>query len=278
MTKRLNPDDHYYLFRIDLEDIRDFIPNGYQYKEKVPVLIKQYLDFLDRYNMKTTFFTVGLVAERYPELIKTLIDNGHEIACHSYQHRPLTDLTKDEFKFDLEKNLGVLYKSGAREVKGFRAPIFSLVEESQWAYDVMEEFDITYSSSVLPASNPLYGWPEFGVMPRMINNLWELPISVDKYLWKLFPFSGGIYFRIIPIFLIFRSFNKKSKLNQPVFGYIHPYDIDTTQEKYMHPGINNNKLFNLLMYYNRKKVIHRLEKLIGLGWNFVTYKEFAAQL
>ena len=77
MTKRLNPDDHYYLFSIDLEDIRDFVPSGYQYKEKVPVLVKQYLDFLYRYNMKTTFFTVGLVAERYPELIKTLIDNGH---------------------------------------------------------------------------------------------------------------------------------------------------------------------------------------------------------
>src|SRR5687768_16849238 len=107
-----------------------------------------YLDWLKKNNSFGTFFTVGAVAEKYPDLIKTIISSGHEVGCHTHTHIPLDQQTPDSFRKDLEKNIEALIRSGANSVKGFRAPVFSLTEKTQWAYDVLTECGISYSSSV----------------------------------------------------------------------------------------------------------------------------------
>ena len=120
-----------YLLSIDLEDVRMGIPNGEKYKERVPFLINKYLELFDKNKIKITFFVVGLVAEKYPSLIKMIYDEGHEIACHSFEHKyPIDKTTKELFRTDLMKNIEILLKNGVKNVIGYRAPSYSLVEKT----------------------------------------------------------------------------------------------------------------------------------------------------
>lgn len=253
-----------FLFSIDLEDIRFRMKGGLKYRERVPALTHRYLEFLDKHNAKCTFFTVGDVAEKYPALVREIYRRGHEVACHSASHIPLDEMNQEQFKDDLKKNMEALIHAGVKEIFGYRAPVFSLTEKTKWAYEILESFGFRYSSSVLPAQNPLYGWKAFGSSPRKIGNICEIPMSVNSFLGKEIPFSGGVYFRVLPFFMIKKCFQENFRNNLAVPGYFHPYDADTEQERFMHPGIKESGFYNYLMYFNRKNVFTRLEKIMKL--------------
>ena len=263
-----------FLFSIDLEDVRLMVPNGMAYKEAVPEMTMQYLEFLDAHNSKATFFVVGKVALLYPELIIEIQSQGHEIACHSHSHVPLDKLGKEGFKKDLEENIDALVKLGINQPIGYRAPIFSLTQRTQWAYSILKSCGIQYSSSVLPAHNPLYGWPGFGHEPRMISGVMEIPMTVSELPLFRVPYAGGIYLRVIPFFitrlLLRHNFNK----HKPVVSYLHPYEIDYAQERFMHPGINGNRFYNWLMYLNRKKVLGKLDRILDMGCSILPYSQY----
>lgn len=270
---------NYFLFSVDLEDVRENVVNGFQYKDRVVENTRLYLHWLKEKQSHCTFFTVGTIAERYPDLIKEIIDSGHEIACHSYSHKTINLFNEHGFKEDLEKNLQALYNAGAKQIKGFRAPVFSLTEKTAWAHQVLQELGFTYSSSVLPAENPLFGWREFGAKPKLINRkLWEIPISLGKFGPLQFPTAGGVYFRVFPWFLINSNVKKCFKMGTPLLSYFHPYDADVKQEKFMHDGINNSKFYNYLMYYNRKNLFNRLNKLDVYGPEIITYSNYIEKL
>jgi polysaccharide deacetylase family protein (PEP-CTERM system associated) len=264
-----------FLFSIDLEDVRDGVVNGHQYKDRVEVNTRAYLEWLRSNNFKCTFFVVGSIAEKYKDLLTEIIKDGHEIACHTYSHRPLDTFTPDEFKHDLENNINALVKAGVKEIRGFRAPIFSLTEKTSWAYKILSDAGFTYSSSVLPANNPLYSWQSFGQSPRKTDSgITELPITLDKFGPLNIPFGGGVYFRCLPFMLIKNAFAGSFKSHEPVLGYFHPYDLDSEQEKFMHGGINNSKFYNFLMYYNRKNLIKRLNKILDLKVSVITFGDY----
>lgn len=275
----MNQKNNLFLFSIDLEDVRMRIPSGEKYRERVPQMTEKYLQFLSTIKSKATFFIVGEVAEKYPSLIKMISDEGHEIACHSCKHITLDKQTKEEFKDDLQKNLDALYTAGAKEIIGYRAPTFSLTEKTKWAYEILSEMNFQYSSSVLPAKNPLYGWENFGNEIKKINNsVWEIPVSLSQSNFLKVPFGGGVYFRVLPYFWIKKQFKKYFSEGKPVLSYFHPYDIDSEQEHFMHPGINENKIFNFLMYYNRSSVFEKLEKLSSLNFTIVPYRNYLQQI
>lgn len=264
-----------FLFSVDLEDARENVQDGHQYKDRVEETTRLYLDWLKKHDARCTFFTVAKIAEKYPSLIKEIVSSGHEIACHSYSHLPLDKLGKEGFKTDLDKTLKALNKAGASEIKGFRAPVFSLTERTSWAYDVLSEFGMVYSSSVLPANNPLYGWKDFGEAHKMMNGkILELPITVGRFAHLMVPIAGGIYFRVLPKIFLFNAIKRCLKKGHPVLSYFHPYDADVDQEKYMHAGINNNKFYNRLMYYNRKNLFGRLDELMNMGLKITTYENY----
>lgn len=269
-----SPKKETYLFSIDLEDVRTNVVNGNLYEDRVLENTRRYLEWLRQSNSKCTFFTTGKVAKLHPYLIREIVEEGHEIACHTTNHSPLDFLTEEEFKVDMEKNISLLLKAGANDIKGFRAPIFSLTEKTKWAYSILKQLGISYSSSVLPAKNPLYGWEDFGSKPRPTDyGIIEIPITVSKLSFKSIPCSGGVYFRAIPFFLIKKMIRNRDK-TLPLVGYFHPYDIDVEQEKFMHAGINNNFFFNWLMYYNRKNVFNRLNSIVGNTFEICTYNHF----
>lgn len=262
------------LFSVDLEDVRDGVENGDRYQERVPVNTERYLDFLRKHKIKGTFFIVGNLARQYPALVKSIAGEGHEIACHSNAHVQLTKQSPESFRRDINDNLEALYRAGAENIIGFRAPTFSLTSKTAWAYDILGDLGFQYSSSVLPARNPLYGWPDFGGQPKQMgDSLWEIPITLHSLPGLNTPVAGGVYFRIIPFFLIRFSVKRHVRENRPILTYLHPYDIDEEQERFMHPDLSDNKLLNYLMYVNRSKVFARLEGLRKLC-GFTSYQDY----
>lgn len=263
-----------FLFSIDLEDIRFRMKDGERYAARVPAAAQRYLSFLDRHKMKATFFTVGDAARAYPSLVKEIYDAGHEIACHSDLHIPLDELGKEKFRTDTLCNLESLHKAGVDRVAGYRAPVFSLVKETAWAYEIFSELKFVYSSSVLPANSPLYGWKEFGAQCKKVNGVWEIPITVYSFPFITAPFAGGVYFRAFPFGFVCRKMEKDFSRGLAVRSYFHPYDIDTGQERFMHPDINNSRFYNFLLYYNRKDVFRRLEAVMETGCTIIPYIDY----
>ena len=252
------------LLGIDLEDVRDQIPNGHQYQDRLEQNVLTLLEELKRLNVKGTFFTVGTLARGYPGLLQEIAYQGHEIAAHGDTHTQLTKMDRERFSNDLVRNLEALKTAQSGGVIGFRAPTFSLTNQTQWAYEVLSENGIVYSSSVLPARNPLFGWPEFGPEPRMIptgGGVLEIPVTLHARPLPQVPLAGGVYLRVLPFALTSWSLTRKSA-GEPITTYIHPYDIDSGQERFMHPDLNESKAMNWLMYVNRDKALDRLTRLI----------------
>lgn len=264
-----------FLFSIDLEDIRLRLNNPEDYSERVPIQTHKYLEWLKKYKSKCTFFVTGDIAKFYPSLINEIVSDGHEIACHTTNHLPLDQQTSYQFKKDLIENISLLKNAGAIKIKGFRAPIFSLTKNTEWAYDILSELGFSYSSSVLPAKNPFYGWESFGSCPKNVkNNIIEIPVTVGKFGPMTVPVIGGVYFRVLPEFFIKKILKNCGRNDLAAIGYFHPYDIDWEQERYMNPGINNSRFFNFLMYYNRKNVLNRLDNIMNLGYSIMTYHAY----
>jgi len=263
-----------YLFSIDFEDIRFGLADGLKYQARVPANVHRYLEWLNGRGFKCTFFVVGDAAEAYPSLVREIASEGHEIACHTNRHVSLDRQSKDEFRTELEANVEALLRAGAPRPAGFRAPNFSIVPATAWAYDVLGEMGFVYSSSVLPAKNPLYGWKDFGERPRIVRGIVEIPMTVGSFGPLRLPIAGGVYFRALPQPCIRRAAKRYLKKDFPLLGYFHPYDIDAEQERFMHPEINDSRLYNFLMYYNRKSVFERLDAVVDLGFTICTYAEY----
>ena len=250
------------LLGIDLEDVREHIPNGMNYRDRLETNTQVILQALEYWGVSATFFTVGSVARRYPSLLRDIALAGHEIAAHGDTHTQLTKLDPNQMEADLARNLDALSVSEFGLVKGFRAPTFSLTQDTQWAYKVLADAGIEYSSSVLPGSNPLYGWPGFGCHARtMASGVLEIPVAVHSHPLPPLPIAGGVYLRVLPFFLT-RWACRRGDRKGPITTYLHPYDIDTEQERFMHPDLNNNRFMNALMYWNLDKALTRLAQLV----------------
>jgi polysaccharide deacetylase family protein (PEP-CTERM system associated) len=263
-----------YLFSVDVEDPRLALAGGEALPPRVPRMIDTFLEFLATDGAKATFFIVGEVARRHPEMVARIAGAGHEIGCHSDAHVPLDRQDKARFREDLERNLDALRSAGAGPVTGYRSPCFSLTEETSWAYGVLAELGFHYSSSVLPAASPLYGWPGFGAEPRIVEGIVELPVS----LLPLVPLPiGGVYFRVLPRPLLRWALRRRRDLGEAVLSYHHPYDIDTEQV-FTHAEFRRWGLYDLLMRANRGAVLPRLEMVRSLGFAIAPYGPHARRV
>jgi polysaccharide deacetylase family protein (PEP-CTERM system associated) len=263
-----------FLFSIDLEDVRSMIPDGHRYVERVPANTERILAFLERHGARCTFFTVGDVARRYPELLARIAAAGHEIACHGSDHVPLDRLGPQGFRDDLRRALDDLARAGAAEVWGFRAPVMSLTARTPWAHEVLAEFGFRYSSSIVPAGSALYAWPDFpDRCVRTASGVWEIPVSVLGGRRGV-PFLSGVYFRLLPFAVVQAGFRRTLRAGRPAAGYLHPYDVDTEQERFMHPELGDSHVLNRLMYWGRGHVCNRLERLFREAAHVMPYAEY----
>jgi polysaccharide deacetylase family protein (PEP-CTERM system associated) len=248
-------------FTLDLEDHRpdDATPGP----ERYPTLTQRVLDFLDARAVRGTFFVVGEVAERHPALVREVGARGHEVGLHGWRHVPLTELTAEQLRADVARGRSVLEAATGVEVRGFRAPIFSLVPQSRWAVDVIADAGFAYSSSVLPARSPLFGDPTLPTAPfRWPNGLVELPCPVVRLGPVGLPYLGGVYLRALPG-PVSAAARRRLARDQLLWTYCHPYDFDPDEPYWVVPEAG--RLGSRLLWYNRRRTFDKIDALLRDG-------------
>lgn len=217
------------------------------------------LKFCDEAGIKATFFIVGKLAKESPSIVKSISLEGHEVASHSMSHSFFSQLDEYEIEKEIYYSKSLLEDVAGVEVLGFRAPAWTVNEENRiHFYDSLKKHGYKYSSSVYPGKTPLYGMPKANPDLHMTTSgIMEFPMPTKKALGIRVGFSGGLYFRVLPNFMINRFINKYVDEQRPWFMYFHPYEFDVV--KYGHIG----SIFErLLLMYNRKNLSKRIQHVI----------------
>jgi len=219
------------------------------------------LDLLDRHDTRATFFTLGWIAERYPSLVKQIIERGHELASHGYGHLRANDQTPEAFHADLARAKALLEDIGGVAVSGYRAPSFSIGAANLWAHEVIAETGHRYSSSVYPIAHDHYGMPE---APRFAwrtpSGVIEIPPSSLRLFGHNLPASGGGYFRLLPYPVSRWSIRRiNGHDGEPCIFYFHPWEVDPQQPRVAQAGIKSK----FRHYVNLERMAGRLDRLLS---------------
>lgn len=220
-------------------------------------------------DIKATFFTLGWVAHRHPALIRRIVEQGHELASHGWDHARVFTLTPDQFRDDLAKTRACLEDAGGTAVTGYRAPSFSIDKRTPWAHPILAEAGYTYSSSVAPVVHDHYGWPEaprFAFAPVAGSDFLELPVTTAKLGGRTLAAGGGGFFRLLPYQFSRWAVRQVNAEAQSAIIYFHPWEIDPSQ-----PRVANAPLKSKLRHYTNLSVMApKLERLIGdFAWGRV---------
>ncbi|WP_334050896.1 XrtA system polysaccharide deacetylase [Alteromonas gracilis] len=192
------------------------------------------LDLFAANNVKSTFFTLGWVAQRCPDVIKRIVREGHELASHGLAHQRATTMSEKELYDDIKQSKDIIEDIGGVALKGYRAPSFSINDSNTWAYDILKDLGFVYSSSTYPINHDLYGvpeWPRFKYERE--NGLIEIPIPTIRKKGVNVGIGGGGYFRLYPYWLSKRRISEFMKRESaPYSFYFHPWEIDAQQPKF----------------------------------------------
>lgn len=265
------------IMSVDLEDYFCDLPfsEWEKYASRVEQTTNLLLDIFEKYKVKATFFTLGYIADKFPNLIKHIHDSGHEIGTHSYSHIDLRKSTKEEFKRDFLKSIQSIEKVTGEKVVGFRAPFFSIDMSNFWVFDILRQY-LKYDSSIFPVKTPLYGLPN---APREIyhpavndvtkkddnQGFFEIPPLTYEIVPSItIPAAGGFHFRFLPYFITRKAILQHNKNNKSAMFYIHPKDLDCDM-----PKISQYKWH---YYYGKKNIVKKFEKLL-LEFKFTTARE-----
>lgn len=221
------------------------------------------LQLFEDKGVKATFFTLGWVAERFPQLIRGIVEYGHELACHGYSHVRVTEQTPEQFRNDVTRSKHLLEDISGVEVKGYRAASYSIGKSNLWAHDVLDQSGFIYSSSIYPIKHDLYGMPEaprFAFKAVTSGGLLEIPVTTIQFGEKNFPCGGGGYFRLLPYPLYRWALNQVNKKDrQSGIFYFHPWEIDPDQPR--QKGVDVKTRFR--HYLNLGRMENRLNQLLG---------------
>jgi len=223
--------------------------------------VNRILDLLDEHHTQATFFTLGWIAERYPSLVRRIVRDGHELASHGYGHERASDLSEAAFTADIVRAKGILEAIAGDEIRGYRAPSFSIGTANLWAFDSLARAGYRYSSSVYPIRHDHYGMPDAPRFAHRVNEtLLEVPITTLRLFERNLPSSGGGYFRLLP-YAVSRWMMQRvnSDDRQSVVFYFHPWEIDVDQPRVA--GIDRKTRFR--HYVNVGRMEERLEHLLG---------------
>ncbi len=227
---------------------------------RVEANVERILGLLGERGVKATFFTLGWVAERYPQLVRRIAADGHEVASHGYGHERASALPREAFLADIRLAKAVLEDITGEAVSGYRAPSFSIGRANLWAHDCLAEAGYRYSSSVYPVQHDHYGMPEAPRFPwRLENGLVEIPVTTMRWLGRNWPAGGGGYFRLLPYAL---SRWQIARVNhndrRPAIFYFHPWEIDPGQPRVREAGAKTR----FRHYVNLQHTEGRLRRLL----------------
>ncbi len=250
-------------FSVDLEDWYQGIELPFsswnQHTERIRKGVDPLIELLSKHNTKATFFTLGWIGEKYPELIKQITDAGHEMASHGYSHEKVYDLSPQAFREEISKTKKILEDISGTEVAAFRAPFFSVTNKSLWALDILKEEGYSIDCSISPVKTWRYG---ISTTPDEIftikeNGLTEFPVSTFKLLTKNLGI-GGAYFRLFPYMLTSNGLKQRTKDGKVNMFYIHPWEYDPH-----HPVVDMERKAKITHYTRLSKTIPFTDKLLG---------------
>lgn len=228
------------------------------FESRVEASVDALLALMARYDALGTFFTVGWVAERHPEMMRRIVAAGHEVASHTYDHLRITHQTPAHFRESLRRTKRVIEDITGSEVWGFRAPSFSIVPGTEWALDILLEEGHRYDSSLFPVRRKGYGYPGGARDPYWIDRpagrLAEFPPSTLRAMGLTLPAAGGAYFRILPPQLVHAALREAEGRGQPGTFYIHPWEWDPGQ-----PRLEVPLLTRIRHYGGQHRVLRRIE-------------------
>lgn len=242
---------------------------GTKYPSRVETSTKLALELFAQHNCKATFFVLGWVAEKHPQLIKQIVDEGHELACHGYMHQKANTQSISEFKDDVSRCKSLLEDLSGTQIYGYRAPSFSIDPTNEWTFEVLHQLGFTFSSSTYPVEHDHYGapdWPRFKhLRPEGIT---EIPIPTTLIAGKSIPIGGGGFFRLYPYWLTKKLITQfVSKHNQPYSFYFHPWELDPAQ-----PRVDDAPFKSKFRHYlNLNSVDRKLSSLLSdFDWGTVS--------
>jgi polysaccharide deacetylase family protein (PEP-CTERM system associated) len=220
------------------------------------------LELFEQRDVKATFFTLGWVAERSPDLVRRIQKAGHEIASHGYSHQLVYNQTPDVFREETRKSKQILEDITGEPIKGYRAASYSITAKSRWALDILCEEGFTWDSSIFPVHHDRYGMPGTPHQPYILEapeggTLKEFPLSTCPVGNYRMPIAGGGYFRLYPYALSRWGLGKINRAGQPFIFYLHPWEIDTGQ-----PRLKVKAFSRFRHYNNLDKCMNRLERLL----------------
>lgn len=221
------------------------------------------LDIFDEFEIHSTFFILGWVAERHRDLVQTIVARGHEVASHGYAHRLVYDQTHGAFRDDVRRAKAILEDASGRRVSGYRAPSYSITPRSLWAIDILIEEGYTYDSSIFPIRHDRYGIPVSDRRPYRIErggkSIIEVPASTTRLGPLNVPIAGGGYFRILPYWWTRWGVQRVNEMEQrPAVFYLHPWEIDPEQ-----PRLEAGRLSRFRHYRNLAATERRLRRLLS---------------
>ena len=232
------------------------------YESRVEKNTSKVLDILARYETKATFFILGWVAERFPQLVKLIVSAGHEIASHGYEHELITTQTPVSFRDDVRKAKSLLEQIISAPVYGYRAPSFSITKETTWAISILVEEGYLYDSSIFPIVHDRYGIPTASPHVHQLRTesgiLWEVPPSVARFGCFSVPVAGGGYFRLYPYCFLRTLLRRVASGDVPLVMYLHPWELDPNQ-----PRMNGPFISRVRHYLNLSRTESRLNKLLN---------------
>ena len=234
-----------------------------RYSCRVEANTRVLLEMFGQAGVRSTFFVLGWVAERYPALVREIAAAGHEIACHGYSHELVYRQTPAVFRDESRRSKDILEDIVQRPVRGYRAASYSIVAESTWALDTLAELGFEYDSSIFPVHHDRYGMPDAKREPHVLktpagHSLVEFPLSTFEIGSYRLPISGGGYFRLFPYGFTryaLQRINAKDQL--PFIFYLHPWEIDPQQ-----PRIKASLLSRFRHYQNLGRCQQRLTRLL----------------
>jgi polysaccharide deacetylase family protein (PEP-CTERM system associated) len=230
------------------------------------------LALFERAGVKATFFTLGWVAERSPELVKRIAAQGHEVASHGYSHQLIYNQTPDVFKEETRRSKAILEDILGAPVTGYRAASYSITNQSRWALDILAEQGFTWDSSIFPVHHDRYGMPGTPRWPHRLTTdkgfeLAEFPLSTFKLPGYTLPIAGGGYFRLFPYWFSRYGLGSINRQGRPFVFYLHPWEVDPDQPRL------DVKWFSRFRHYNNLDVCEqRLARLLS-DFRFTTMSQ-----
>lgn len=223
--------------------------------------IEVLLDLLARHEVKGTFFVLGWIAEHRPDVVRRIADAGHEIASHGYWHERVTTLDRRGFSQDVQSSKRRLEDLIGSHVIGYRAPNFSIVPGTEWAFDILIDEGYEYDSSLFPVRRRGYGYPATPGAPHRIQrasgSIAEFPMATTNFLNYKIPAAGGGYLRHFPLAVIQRAFREATARAESATFYIHPWEIDPAQ-----PRLPVSALTRVRHYRGLRSALGRIDRLL----------------